>query len=87
MARVLYACDFLCALSHSAPPPFEIAPPPSGAIHKAAETNNVKMLARLLQLGFSTEQPNKFGETAVVIAALHEGTESVMFLADKGANM
>lgn len=85
MACVLYVCDFLCAPPHSRPP--SLASSPSGAIHKAAETNNVKMLARLLQLGFSTEQPNKFGETAVVIAALHEGTESVMFLADKGANM
>ena len=46
--RVCCMCvTLLCALSHSAPPPFEIAPPPSGAIHKAAETNNVKMLARL----------------------------------------
>jgi ankyrin repeat protein len=59
----------------------------SGAIHKAAETNNIKMLVRLLQLGFDLEQANKHGETAIVIAALHEATETVMFLRDKGANM
>ena len=38
------------------------------------------MTERMLQLGLDKEQKNKFGETPIVIAALHEATETVMFL-------
>ncbi len=59
----------------------------SGAVHKAAETNNIPMMQRLMALGLDIEQRNKYGETPVVVAALHECTEMVLFLQDKKANM
>ncbi len=37
--------------------------------------------------GLDVDQKNKFGETPVVVAALHEATEMVLFLGDHGANM
>jgi ankyrin repeat protein len=40
----------------------------SGAVHKAAETNNVDMMRRLLNAGLDIEQTNKYGETPLVIA-------------------
>lgn len=56
-------------------------------MHRAAETNNVEMLSKLLAVGCLLELPNRYGETPVVVAALHEATESVLFLMGRKANM
>ena len=45
------------------------------------------LLDRLLKLGLDMEKQTKFGETPVVVAALHEAVEAVLFLQDKKANM
>ena len=56
-------------------------------MHRAAETNQVEMLDFLLANGLALEVKSKYGETPVVVAALHEATEAVLYLMGKKANM
>ena len=56
-------------------------------MHRAAETNNIEMMDRLLAEGCNMELESKYRETPVVVAALHECTEIVLYLMGKKANM
>lgn len=58
-----------------------------GAVHRAAETNNIEMMDRLLAEGCNMELESRYRETPVVVAALHECTEMVLYLMGKKANM
>lgn len=58
-----------------------------GAIHKACETNNLHLVKKLLNMGVPIELETRIGWTPIIVAALHEATETVVFLMEKGANM